>query len=197
MLNTGRILSVILFFGSVFAEGDSHTNIHDASWMDTWLMSYDFGLTIWSIITFFLVLIILKWKAWGPLMNALDKREEEIKNALSAADKAKEDAEKASNDYEKLVQKAHSEAQQIISDGKVAGEKLKNDIELSARKNAEEIVEKANTHIDAERQKAIQEIKSIVIDLSLEAATKVIEKNLDTEDNKKLINQTLENTGQA
>jgi F-type H+-transporting ATPase subunit b len=164
--------------------------------MEKWL-SFDPGLFMWTIVTFLIVLAILKWKAWSPLMSALDKRAEDINNALSAADRAKEDAEKASQDYEKLVQKAHSEAQQIIADSKVAGERVKNDIESAAKEKAEEMIGKAKAQIEAESQKAIQEIKSSVVELSIEAAEKIIEKNLDSEDNRNLVNQTLDNIGQA
>ena len=169
---------------------------HGGGWMEKWL-SFDPGLFMWTIVTFLIVLMLLKWKAWGPLMSVLDKRAEDIKNALAAADRAKEDAEKASQDYEKLVQKAHSEAQQIIADSKATGEKVKNDIESVARENAEKMIGKAKTQIEAESQKAIQEIKSSVVNLSIEAAEKVIEKNLDSEDNRKLVEKTLDSMGQA
>ena len=189
-------ISAISFCGFLLAAGDHGDSAHEGGWMEKWL-SFDPGLFMWTIVTFLIVLAILKWKAWGPLMNALDKRAEDIKNALSAADRAKEDAEKASQDYEKLVQKAHSEAQQIIADSKVAGERVKNDIESAAKEKAEEMIGKAKAQIEAESQKAIQEIKSSVIDLSIEAAGKIIEKNLDSEDNRNLVNQTLDNIGQA
>ena len=174
-------------------QGDS---AHEGGWMEKWL-SFDPGLFMWTIVTFLIVLFILKWKAWGPLMNALDKRAEDIKNALSAADRAREEAEKASQDYEKLVQKAHSEAQQIISDSKAAGERVKNEVESAAKEKAEEMIGKAKTQIEAESQKAIQEIKSSVVDLSIEAAEKILEKNLDSEDNRKLVDQTLDSIGQV
>ncbi len=74
---------------------------------------------------------------------------------------------------------------------------MKNDIESVARENAETMISKAKTQIEAESQKAIQEIKSSVVDLSIEAAEKIIEKNLDTEDNRKLVDQTLDSIGQA
>ena len=187
------VLSTILFGGGT----DDHTSTaHEGGWMEKWL-SFDPGLFMWTIITFLIVLFILKWKAWGPLMSALDKREDDIKNALSAADRAKEDAEKASQDYEELVKKAHTEAQQIISDSKSAGERVKNEIESAAKEKAEEMIGKATIQIEAESQKAIQEIKSSVVDLSLEAAAKIIEKNLDSEDNRKLVDQTLDSMGQA
>ena len=179
------------------SEGSGQSDsTHGGGWMEKWL-SFDPGLFMWTIVTFLIVLMLLKWKAWGPLMSVLDKRAEDIKNALSAADRAKEDAEKASQDYEELVQKAHAEAQKIIADSKAAGERVKNDIESVARENAEAMIGKATTQIEAESQKAIQEIKSSVIDLSIEAAEKIIEKNLNSEDNRKLIDQTLDGIGQA
>ena len=184
--------------GFLFASsGADHVpSSHEGGWMEKWL-SFDPGLFMWTIVTFLIVLFILKWKAWGPLMSVLDKRAEDIENALSAADRAKEDAEKASQDYEKLVQKAHSEAQQIIADSKAAGERVKNEVESAAKEKAEEMIGKAKTQIEAESQKAIQEIKSSVVDLSIEAAEKILEKNLDSEDNRKLVDQTLDSIGQV
>ena len=197
MILSRLTVSAISICSSLFAAAGGHDDaVHEGGWMEKWL-SFDPGLFMWTIVTFLIVLTILKWKAWGPLMNALDKRAEEIKNALSAADRAKEHAEKASQDYEELVQKAHAEAQKIIADSKTAGERVKNDIESMAKENAEAMIGKATTQIEAESQKAIQEIKSSVIDLSIEAAEKIIEKNLNSEDNRKLIDQTLDGIGQA
>ncbi len=70
-------------------------------------------------------------------------------------------------------------------------------MESIAKENAEEMIGKAKIQIEAESQKAIQEIKASVVDLSIEAAAKVIEKNLDTEDNRSLVEQTLDNMGQT
>ena len=198
MLLSRLTVSAISICGFLFASDESGQSdaARGGGWMEKWL-SFDPGLFMWTIVTFLIVLMLLKWKAWGPLMSVLDKRAEDIKNALSAADRAKEDAEKASQDYEKLVQKAHIEAQQIIADSKATGEKVKNDIESVARENAEKMIGKAKTQIEAESQKALQEIKSSVVDLSIEAAEKIIEKNLDSEDNRKLVEKTLDSMGQA
>ena len=198
MILSRLTVSAISICGFLLAsEGSGQSNAaHGGGWMEKWL-SFDPGLFMWTIVTFFIVLMLLKWKAWGPLMSVLDKRAEDIKNALAAADRAKEDAEKASQDYEKLVQKAHIEAQQIIADSKATGEKVKNDIESVARENAEKMIGKAKTQIKAESQKAIQEIKSSIVELSIEAAKKIIEKNLDSEDNRKLVNQTLDSMGKV
>ena len=155
------------------------------------------GLLAWTVLTFVLLLVVLKKVAWGPILDALDARENEIKDALNAAEKAREEAERVSSDYEDAIRKAQAEAQQIISDAKTAGEKVKLDLETVANKKADEIIEKAKAQIDTERVRVISEIKTVAIEISLSAAAKVIEKNLDSDDNRKLVNEALEGIGQA
>ena len=155
------------------------------------------GLLAWTVLTFVLLLVVLKKVAWGPILDALDARENEIKDALNAAKKAREEAERVSSDYEDSIRKAQAEAQQIISDAKTAGEKVKLDLETVANDKADEIIEKAKAQIDTERVRVISEIKTVAIEISLSAAAKVIEKNLDSDDNRKLVNEALEGIGQA
>ena len=193
MILSRLTVSAICTCGLILASEGSG-NGDTSGWMEKWL-SFDPGLFMWTIVTFFIVLAILKWKAWGPLINALDKREEDIREALASAEKARQDAEKASSEYEDMMRKAQAEAQQIVSEGKAAGERVKNDIQSAANDKADEIIEKAKAQIDAERRKAIQEIKSSVVNLSMEAAARVIEKNLDSDDNRKLVDQALEGIG--
>ena len=195
MILSRLTVSAISTCGLILASEGSG-NGDTSGWMEKWL-SFDPGLFLWTIVTFFIVLAILKWKAWGPLINALDKREEDIREALATAEKARQDAEKASSEYEDMMRKAQAEAQQIVSEGKAAGERVKNDIQSAANDKANEIIEKAKAQIDAERRKAIQEIKSSVVNLSMDAAAKVIERNLDSDDNRKLVDKTLEGIGEA
>ena len=155
------------------------------------------GLLAWTVLTFVLLLVVLKKVAWGPILDALDARENEIKDALNAAEKAREEAERVSSDYEDAIRKAQAEAQQIISEAKTAGEKVKLDLEAIASVKADEIIEKAKAQIDAERVKVISEIKTVAVEISLSAAAKVIERNLDSDDNRKLVNEALEGIGQA
>ena len=155
------------------------------------------GTLFWSVITFLLLLVVLKKVAWAPIIQALETREAEIKDALSSADKARENAEKASKDYDDLVKKARAEAQEIIMESKITGERVRSEIKEIAEKEANEILEKVQNQIIAEREKAINEIKAVVVDFSIQAASKVIEKNLDSADNKRIINDTIEGIGKA
>ena len=112
-----KTIAIVLFSSGLYA-GEGY------SWLNDWLISYDWGLLIWSLITFFCVLFILKAKAWGPLLQALEKREKDIQSALEAADKAKSDAAAVSQDYEEMIKKAQSEAQQIVLDSKATTDKI-------------------------------------------------------------------------
>ncbi len=188
-------LTMIVSFNTILF-GASEPIHHEVNWLDSWIIPNP-GIFLWTIVTFLIVLIILKAKAWAPLIATLDKRESDIRESLDAAEKAREEAEKVSQDYEEKVQKAQHEAQQIVAEGKAAGERMKADIEASAKANADEMIVKAKEQIDAERTKAIQDIQSVVVDISLSAASKIIERNLDSSDNRKLVDDTIEGIGKA
>ena len=198
MILSRLLISAISICGFLFAAGGSgHTDTaHEGGWMEKWL-SFDPGLFMWTIVTFLIVLVILKWKAWGPLIDALDKREEDIRNALSSAEKAKEEAGKVAEDYEEMIRKAQAEAQKIVAESKAAGEKVREEIKVTAEKEAGDILEKAQHQIQTEKEKAVQEIRSSVVEFSLQAATKVIEKNVDSEDNRRLIKETVAGIGKS
>ena len=170
-----------IFFTFSFAEG---------SWMESWITPNP-GIFLWTLIAFFIVLGILKWKAWGPLMKALDDREKRISDALNAADKAKEEAQKVSSDYEEMIAKAESEKQKILTQAKQDADKLREKKEAETNTKCEDILEKAKKEIDAEKAKALKEIKSIAVNLSVEVASKIISKNLDSDDNRKIAKDTI------
>ena len=198
MILSRLTVSVISICGFLLASGESGQgdSAHEGGWMEKWL-SFDPGVFMWTIVTFFIVLAILKWKAWGPLIEALDKREEDIRNALSSAEKAREEADKVAEDYEEMIRKAQAEAQKIVTESKAAGERVREEIKVTAEKEAGDILEKAQKQIQSEKANAIQEIRSTVVEFSLQAASKVIEKNLDSEDNRRLIKETVDGIGKA
>ena len=161
------------------------------------LVRFDPGLIFWTWITFFVVLAILAWKAWGPMINALERREASIHGALEAAGKARQRSEELTARVEEEVRQSRHEAQQIIIEARAAAGKVRGELEEAARKNADELVAKAREQIGAERERALREIRTTVVDLSLSLAGKVIERNLTTEDNKKLVEESLRQIGKA
>ena len=155
------------------------------------------GPLLWSVVTFLLLLFVLKRVAWGPIISALETRENEIKEALNSAANARADAEKATADYESIKKEAQSEAQNLLSEAKAMKDKMILEAVQEAKIKADAELKNALELIDAEKAKAVKEIKTVVVDLSIQAASKLIDKNLDNADNKKFINETIDKIGQA
>ena len=149
------------------------------------------GLYIWTIITFLLLFYVLARFAWKPLLNMLEERENLIKSYLDDAEKARQELEKINSESEVIISQARSEAQSILSDGKAAAEKIKDDTIAKAKDEASKIREDAKHQIQVEKDKAITDIKKEVVDLSISVAEKLINKNISEQDNSSLIEESL------
>ena len=166
------------------------------SWINEWFTP-DPGVFIWTVITFLIVLAILRWKAWGPLMDVLDARSKQIEESLSKAEKVTAEAEQQAEKNEEILNQARKEAQAIIAKAREAGDKLKNKLEADGKSQHDSLLEKAKEQINAEKQKALNEIKTTVVDVALEASEKIIKRNLNNEDNKKMIEETVDQLKQS
>lgn len=121
----------------------------------------------------------------------LEERENLIKSSLNDAETAREELEKINIESEAIITKARTEAQSILSDGKAAAEKIKDDTVSKAKEEANKIREDVKLQIKAEKDKAISEIKKEVVDLSITVAEKLIDKNINEQDNASLIEESL------
>jgi len=159
--------------------------------MNNPLVQLDPGLFVWTILTFLLLLFALAKFAWKPLLKMLNEREELIRSSLEDAEKAKEELGRLNTEGEAIINRARSEAQSILSEGKSAATKLKDETLEMAKEQAKQIISEAEKQILVERDKAIAEIKGEVVNISLAVAEKLMKKNLSPEDNKILIDQSL------
>ena len=185
---------LILSFGFLLAGGggDSGAAHHSPSWLESWLMPSP-GIFLWTIVTFLIVLFILKKKAWGPLMKVLDDREKKIEEALATADKAKEDSQNLSAEIDKMKADSQAERQEILADAKKDANNLMAKKESEAQQKYDQMIDKAKKEIESEKAKALKDIKSVAVNLSVEAASKIISKNLDSKENKKIAEDTINN----
>lgn len=161
--------------------------------MNNPLVQLDPGLFVWTILTFLVLLGVLAKFAWNPLLKMLKDRENLIRSSLDDAEKAQMELARLNSEGEDIINKARSEAQTILAEGKAAASKLKDETLNEAKDQAKSILSDAEKQIQIEKDKAIAEIKSEVVDLSLSVATKLIKKNISREDNQALIDDSLEN----
>jgi F-type H+-transporting ATPase subunit b len=159
--------------------------------MNNPLVQLDPGLFVWTILTFLLLLAVLTKFAWKPLLKMLKDREELIRSSLEDAEKAQTELAKLNAEGEKIINKARAEAQEILSQCKSSAATLKDETIKDAKEKAKVIADNAEKQILVEKEKAIEEIKSEVVNLSLSVAEKLIKKNISVEDNKALIDESL------
>lgn len=149
------------------------------------------GLTIWTIITFLLLLILLKKFAWKPLLNALGTREENIRSSIERAEKAAQEAERLAAENKKRLEEAEFRASQLLKESRELGEKIKSEIIEKAHHQAKHMIEQAKQEIEREREAAIIKLREDVADLAINAAKKVVGEILDEKKHRSIIDSYL------
>ena len=163
--------------------------------MDNPLVQPDPGLFLWTIFTFLVLLGLLAKFAWRPLLAMLETRENMIRTALQDAEKATKEFEQLQEKTKQITAKARKEAQSIITESRSQAEKVKDEILQDAKGKASLIIETAEEQIQAEKKKAISEIRDEVVELSLSVASKLIRRKITSEDSQTLIEESLKEMG--
>ena len=159
--------------------------------MDNPLVQPDPGLFIWTIITFLGLLWGLKKIAWGPLLQALESRQNAIRKSLDDAQQAKQELERLNAESAQIITRARAEADAIITQSRADGERLREEIRQKARGEADLIVKNAERQIQLETNRAVEQIRHEAVELSVMIASKIIQRNLTREDNERLIDEAL------
>ena len=153
------------------------------------------GFLIWSAITFAILIGIL-WKlAWGPLTKMIEEREQKIRDDIESADKARAEAEASMALHKKQLDEAANEAKKILEDAREAGERARQGIIADAESTAEALKVKAEKDIAAARDKAVADLKGIVVDIALEISEKVVTQKMDASEHEKLAGEVLAKAG--
>jgi len=155
------------------------------------LVQLDPGLFIWTILTFLVLLALLAKFAWRPLLQALESRQEMIRKSLDDAQQAKQDLDRLHHESAQIINKARVEAESIVAKSWSDAERLREEIKQKARAEADVLVRNAERQIQLETQRALRQIRTEAVDLSIMIASKLIQRNLTKEDNERLIEDAL------
>lgn len=149
------------------------------------------GLMIWTLVIFGLLLLILAKTAWPAILKAVEEREQRIQAQLDAAEQANAEAQRLLAVYQQQVAAAREEAQAMVAAARHTGEKLREELVAKGRQEQEELLVRARREIGLERDKAVAELRREAIELSIAAASKVLERNLDNETDRRLVQDYL------
>ena len=150
--------------------------------MEKLINDFSFGLFIWQIVIFVGLILLLKKFAWKPILDAVNEREEGIKNALLSAENAKKEMQNLQSDNEKLLAEARSEREAMMKDAREIREKMINDAKTEALAQGEKMIEQAKAAINSEKNAAMAELKNQVSSLSLEIAEKILKDELSNKE---------------
>ena len=145
-----------------------------------------------QIINFIILLVILYFFAYKPVLKMLDERSRKIKDSMEEVQKVKEQAAQTEEEFKKKIEAASKEGQEVISKAMRTGEEARKRAEEEAKQEAQGLVEKARVEIQRERAEAIGELRQEFADLTIVAAEKVIGKSLDKETHRQIIDKVLD-----
>ena len=140
------------------------------------------GLLFWMVIVFGLLLFLLKKFAWKPILDAVNEREEGIKNALLSAENAKREMQNLKSDNEKLLAEARAERDLMMKEAREIKEKMIADAKSEAQAAGEKMISQAKAAIESEKNAAMAELKNQVSSLSLEIAEKLLKDELSNKE---------------
>jgi F-type H+-transporting ATPase subunit b len=147
---------------------------------------------IWGLVAFLILMGLMLKFVFPKLNQTLEERAAAIQGKMEEADERLSDAEEAKRSYEASIADARGEASRIIDEAKTTAESLRADIVAKAEAEAAVIVERAQTEVLAERDRALQELRTQVGAISVELAARIVERELDTATHQGLVDEYIQ-----
>ena len=160
--------------------------------MDKLINDFSVGLFFWQSLLFIALILLLKKFAWGPILSAVEEREEGIKEALELAQKAKEEMQALNADNERILAEARVERDILLKEAREMKDEIVREAKDQANTEADKILLSAKEKLNHEKLKALTELKNQVADMSIDIAEKILRSELsDVNKQKELVAQVL------
>lgn len=155
------------------------------------LMSLKINLMFWTLVIFGVVYFLVNKFAFPAIIGAVEAREKALADAIAAAKADRDEAARLLEEHKANIANARDEAQKLIADARGISEKSKADMLERTRQEQQELLERARRDIATERDKAIAELRREAVELAIAGASRVIEQNLDSDKNRKIVENFL------
>jgi F-type H+-transporting ATPase subunit b len=150
--------------------------------MEKLISEFSFGLFFWQLLIFIFLVLLLKKFAWKPILDTVNERESSIKDAMSEADKARNEMAAIQESNQKVLKEARAEREALLKDARNTGAEIVAQAKTDAKTEANKIISQAQEAIQNEKRAAVNELKNQVAQISLEIAEKVIDTELANKD---------------
>ena len=157
----------------------------------------DIGNALWTMVIFVIVLVVLGKFAWGPILSALQKREDFIRESLTKAKHDRDEAQRVLKEYSDRINAARTEATAIVDEGRRDAEVLKREIEEHGKKEAQAMLDRAKREIGIARDTAVKDLYTLTARMATDMAAKIIRKELNAKEHERLISESIDEIVQA
>ena len=160
--------------------------------MEKLINQFEFGLFFWQILIFVGLIFLLKKFAWKPILDAVNEREQGIKDALLSAENARQEMQNLQADNQRILNEARAERDAMLKEAREMKEKMIADSKNEAQAQGQKMIEQAKAAIESEKNAAMAELKSQVSTLSLSIAEKILKEELSNKESQaKLVEKML------
>src|SRR5581483_1684151 len=151
----------------------------------------NFALSFWTALTFLILIFVLGKFAWRPILEMLSTREKTIADAIESAKRERLAAEAASAEMKAALEKARAESAEMIRRNQQEVAAAKNELMAQAKKESDELLQAARKSINEEKRQALAELRAQTVDLAIEAASRLVQMNMDEKKQKQLVEEYL------
>ena len=155
------------------------------------LITPHYGTIFWTLVTFLLMVVLLKKFAWKPLIGALDARETSIRDTIEQANTDREQSKQQLEEHRQLVTESRRERAQALEQGRQDAEKLKDEILAEAQNQRVHLMNQTQEQIKTEMQQAKDELRGVTVELAIKAAEKLLTRNIDDAAQRQLVEEYL------
>jgi F-type H+-transporting ATPase subunit b len=149
------------------------------------------GLIFWQIVVFIVVLAALGKFAFPHILGAVEAREERIRELLAAAARDRDEAQVLLEEQKQELEAVRGRAQEVVAEARAAGESMREELLTQARAEQAEMMLRTRRDLELQVQTALEEIRAEAVDLAIAAASKLVERNMDQEDNRRMVREFL------
>jgi F-type H+-transporting ATPase subunit b len=155
------------------------------------MLNANWGLFVWTLVTFGVALFILRKWVFIPLQRVIDERRQRVQETIDTAEDAREEAHRLLDEYKETLASVRSEADEILERSRRAGDEAKAEIVGEARVQADRAVARAHEQIERDTASAVAQLRAEVADLTMLATEKVVGRSLDDKDHARLVDEAL------
>jgi F-type H+-transporting ATPase subunit b len=150
------------------------------------------GLIFWQIVVFIVVLAALMKFAYPHILGAVEAREQRIRELLDSAARDREEAQRLLEEQKRQLEEVRTRSQELAAEGRESGERIRQEMITQARREQEELVLRTRREIRQEMDRAREELRIEAVDLAIAAATRLVERDMDQEQNRRFVREFLD-----